>query len=985
MPNHANLLDLGAGAAGLKDDLDLIRGLIETADKWRDLARELGSGATGPDELFETIVDDLGSEEVKTAFSKVGLAGTHGRLTALVAKAKAIDDKIPAKYKLLLKPLTSFAAGPADSGKVGWNIVDANRKFSGPKSLSVELGAKVGIEFEAGDKPKINEVESAKPLLRVSAALGVTGKAGAKLPFKIGSAAVDGSGKADAELSFYFDAGDSAALYGLALAERLPKLPNPFDYGAVWNGFASTDLDALVFRVGGEIGLRVDVALATSVGLGPKAVAELGAKISAAAKLSDTFALTLRPRRGGTGTLEALDVALRREFSSTRSISVGLSAEVDLSKLAQEVHGVLKEAFDEGQTILKEITPFLSPGTLIRKEASDLLKEEVGRLIDDEDVRAAFLADTDLILGLGEGTGSALADWLEERIAGALDRAEGVLTDTGNAGRDRALAIIGDRIPAPLRDKALAELTKTLNKLIQDARGKLRKRVEDAIAIDERRKALEDALQKANSAVSRPLDSVDKALKPVRDLIDRYEKFFKEVLERTSDASKMKVALNVRLGGERIDEAKDLIVGRLTGPGEPSEEVFDDLVRGDLGRLMAAFERGGVPGFEIDPSSALERYAKRTRTTSFDFVVFGIGVSGDQIVSGDARVRVDGGGNVRVESSAEFNTNTNKPRESQQISFLESFVLVRKAGTGELIRVMDLGLNVTHTDKSLKVREIEGMVKSLGRAGLVPAGTDARAGATLAEWRAAEPGKDGVKADAAIKFRLTPAQIETLLRLNQRSGPDRGLTEAIRQEVYEKAWAGLLAAGEDLDKIEDELKDTFRPMLPKPLRDGPPPHLLRHIPAKWHQLHVLLEQRDRTRPQPTPTEEGDLRNPQRAKAVTRLRERIEHLFTLVDLMGKLYLAAPATPGGANPPGSWDRKTYAETQRKIASQTRQWLTVKTEFVFWIDDEVHPRTTALMHALGSLAGGPTATQPPPGTVAIALTRQTGGEPVTVALPA
>src|SRR5690348_14995281 len=100
MADYLTLLDEGADIAGLKDELDLIEALAETTKKWRDLARKI-DGASSLDAFLTSLASGIDSDEVKKAFTELGLADARDTISRLLGKLTGGSRKIPQKYKNL--------------------------------------------------------------------------------------------------------------------------------------------------------------------------------------------------------------------------------------------------------------------------------------------------------------------------------------------------------------------------------------------------------------------------------------------------------------------------------------------------------------------------------------------------------------------------------------------------------------------------------------------------------------------------------------------------------------------------------------------------------------------------------------------------------------------------------------------------------------------------------------------------------------------
>jgi hypothetical protein len=976
MGDYLKLLDKGADLLALGDDLKLFKGLVEVAGKWTELKVEI-QGLNDVIELLDKISGDVEDANVKQAFGDLGLSGVYDDLRRVLKKVKQIEGKIPDELRLLLEPMSTYnASGSTKDGKIVWTPVDRTEKFGEGGDFSFEVGGNAKLTLVAGDTVKLGDAE--KRLLKIDAALGVHAKGGGSAPFQQAKIKGEVSTSAAADLAYHFDTGADASLYGFEVAKRIPALPNPFDFQSVWQAFASDSLGLarISYNFDGTTSANVELAYANSLSFGQDLVADLSFTVSAELKLTAKYALTLsRAAAGG------IDAALTRQRMSDEAIGIGLKLDVDLSKLAKRVQGEVQKVVSKWDFMLKEIEPFLSPGTLLQGKLSELLGKEADKLIKDADLKAAILRDLRGVIGLDADKDSALLGWLSDELTGAIDAARDVLSDNSGAAADRVLAVLGDRLPAFAQADVTAKLKPAIEKLIDGLEKELKSVVDGLFATAKDK--LGRMLEKAHLNAAQAVANANNALAEMRKFVKRVDSAIHDIVDTLGDASKMRVTASIQ-AEERHERSEVFeIAGRLATDKETAAKAFHALTRGrpaDLRVLLGADDPGD--DFILDPKSKLRRYAKRTSKLSYEVVIFGLKASGETIATGDAAVELTADGGVHVDSKANLITRFRGDREDREVSFLETFNLLvaRVNGTDKDERAIDIGVSIIHHDQSLKRKELEGFVSSLTNAKLLDEEVVQRADAVFLRWSNGANDPDAwLKADIAAKLWLDGKALGTLLATDKR-GPGNRLKREQAVQIIKVALDAALETGatdrlgrERMSKALDFIRGMYRSGYPA---DAPDEDIL------WDMLtpsedpnaasrHELPENWPARLPVSGP---GHLHEDvirllgEGQDDPDKLRLQFHSLVRMIDLMGQIYLAQPQQLGEASPSG-WDQDEYEKRQFAVANNGRGWLRTGGKLLFWIDREVQPWTVALLWTLAQIGRGSR-----DGAMSLTLTRPT-----------
>lgn len=948
MPDYAKILEQAAGA-GVSDQLALLKTFAEIGKRWAELAGKLKVGTV--EETIKTILTDLGSQKVQQAFTDLGLTSEHATLKRLVGELGSAAGEVPPSVKQLLRPISDFneaSLGAANPGKIDWAL-DAKQDLKASDELSFSLSASGGVAIEAGDTWPYARDKAVDPLLRIGLNGKIGGSAGATVPYSLGTITGSAEASVAAQIDYYLDARQSRSLYVVEIGQSLARLPDPFDFEAVWQAFASSSLYGITFDFTGAAKAGLSVSLAHSAQIAGIA-AEIGATVAAQFSLDTKYSLSFRRGPAAAGGGSEIIATLSRAKVSAAEISAKLGVTLDLAKLAGRVHALLKSAIGEWDTALKEVKPFLSPGTWLQTQAADLIKKEAATLVADTALRDAIVRDLRGALGV-ETSESALVAWVGKEVSGALDRATGTLTAKVDDATASAVAALSQRLPALAQANLKPKLEAALKKLIGDARKEYEGAVTKAIGLAGG--DLQSALSKAGAKTTGAVKSLNDALAPLRDLITKYDKLFQKIVAEAGNAARRKITANLQLREARSDGENIEVLGTFRGTGGDAEAVFTALTRGRLDAIRSLFEPAQSSGdFVLDPSSKLTRIAKSSSEFGLELVLFNFGLSGKELLEAEASVGVDGEGNVYVDTSAKLTKTFEALSEGADLSFVDVFAIARVRALGGLpgsaTRKFGAGVTVTYRDNRLKRAEVEGFVHSLEAARLVEPGSKAAALAKFDSW-AGRGSEKPLAAHLTAKLWLTTEAAVRMMQLDGRTAA--GLTEKARTRIVDLAVDALRKSGDHhfTHRVMKGMEFAAKNYLPT---------------GQYTPTQVFMA------PQPrltVLTERGNQTERDDYGYFLEEQERLRALVNLFERMGAVYLAQPADPRRPEA-GGWTEKSYRNEQQTLAVQSRTWLTVKREFLFWLGSEVHGRTIALLRTMAALAGVENA---PP--LAVVITRK------------
>ena len=920
---------------GLEDDVALLDALAKLA-KDRDIA--------DAEALLDKAIAAIDDPATVNAFQAAGLADVRATLSGLFARIDGLKDEIPEKYRTLLRPLSAFAAGgEEDSGLVEWTLLDEKRDLDVTGEFKLGLGGSAKLAFEAGDKAKIAGKAVDKPLLRLSVDAGVNAKAAGSAPIQFVTVSGEAEGSLDVGFDCYFDAASSATPFGFAVAKRLPNLPNPFDFNGVWAAFRDPDLNlhALVYTFNGKAKVGVKAAV-TAPGSFDDIAVEVKASIAAEASLNRTFQLTLSA--AGDATNRQIAVLLTRGAETKKGITAGLSVGLDFAIPVARVHALVKKAVDEWDKVLAELTPYLSPGTLLQTKLNGLITKSAHKLIGDDSLRDAIANDLRTTIGIETSDDSQLVKWLSQKVESAVDSGAKDILERADLVRDEALGFLEGQLPslrgeagAALRDRISAEI----EPLVKQAQERLIKELNDRIGADG--KKLGEALGKAKVWSGARVNDLNEILKPLRELIEKYNKMLHEALDALGDAAKAKISADLQFEEQWLWGEEDQIAGAFLGDGAEAAKLFNQLTHGRLGDLVPLVH-GTLkppPQFDLDEdNSKVKVTAERKSSGKFTLVLFGIGSVTEWLVNGKATVLIDGAGNVHLDDEGRVKTRFKTKGEEREVSFVDAHTLrlVRVASQlEEELRSITVSVSIIDQDDKLALNELKAFIENIEKVGMVAEGTAVRAADQFSRWADTEK---TIPANLAAKVRLDTKQVENLIRYDP-STRNVKLDESAKLQIIDRALQALKMVEVDEIKLLREGLGWIKEDFPSVRGDTVGKLLLHLIEHDHNPSNNSLNVHYRSGSHIVPAE---------ISAVVSQRTRLNGLIDLIQSMGEIYVATPRTPSD---PSGWTEGQYRDAQHKAAGGAATWLR-SNGFLIWLSSEVHPVTAAFLKIVADLGG-------------------------------
>lgn len=535
-----------------------------------------------------------------------------------------------------------------------------------------------------------------------------------------------------------------AAMQGLALLGRHPALKVQSLLRLL--SAPNRRFEAVELQSRQEWRFRSRVRLAKQLGLGEGAGLDTGIDLDM--QLIEHGEFRLRMTAAG----DELEVAIRRLERRETKRGSAFTAEFDLTGLGQRLYPRLRHNLGRAGQALGRLLELLPETAVVRTT----LRGAVARALADFEYRNQLLAviGPDPTVDPGERMVGRMLELIERSPDLWMDKT----TATAEAIVERLLDELGDLTPevrAALKQALLLRVRGALGELDQ----RLRERVREAllgVSFEE----LDQALAALGERVGARLDRLDRRVNDVtrklRRHVSRYQGFVARLGQRLEQAADYRVRLRAHAEQQRLRSEQAEIRLRFDPNAPEADDLFRRLLLSDVAGVFRAALEGERDGpVRAIGKAALSRYARLTRSSAYEAVLFGFEIGGQSILDVETQMVEDAAGNLTIVPRMRYSELINSLSDRRRFHFVNVYQLAgaRRVGTASL------AFSVYREAAGLETGQITAFVDSAAQLGMISAADRA----ALPEVLERLPAEGLARARINLGLTLTESQLQKLL------------------------------------------------------------------------------------------------------------------------------------------------------------------------------------------------------------------------------
>jgi hypothetical protein len=932
MADLLRLRDLTGNALTLLEDSRLLADIGALGSIWptiaSDLARLAAQPALAPGQVLGWLFAHIDDAQVTSLFHAVNQDDLLARLRAGITRLQTLLPGLPQ----LLAPVS---ASPAP--KVQWQPGTLTTPLTPATDLSLTFALSGGLTCQAGAAWPYKGDGITDPLLMLEANGDIKADATFKLPFSYGSLGVTGGAEARPDIQYYFFESDSNQIFGAALAQAIGRLPDPFDPASVWRAFAHDGLAGMVLGFDGSTSLGVTLTLGKDFDVPLWLTGTLGATIAVDVSRRSLYQLSVHVATRPVSLLDTprIVMTLSRSDTAEQDWSAGIGLTIDLAPIAAQIHDLLQTQLTGVDAMIARIVPYLSPGTWLAAHAAPLLDSVIARLTTDPILQPALEHDAALLLGQTPTTDD-LKTLLLQRITAAIDS----VGATGSTAVTDIATSLTNALPALAATGATTRLSDDLTTLIgQYGHGldTLASTLLDAGGLS----AVEDSFAKIGTQLKNVANPV---LDGLHDIITRYDALAHKILDFTADQARARIAARISYDAKQTRQAQYELTGTFTSLSDAAGDLYRALSFGQLNAIRQALT-GKVSGFTLnEAASSITRIAGVSETLGYELLLFGLELTGSDVLSAQAQVSVTPAGTIQIAAQGSFARSMQIAGASRSLTFFTACDVLRSRSEIAAGRpTIRLGLTATHADSDLKLSDVTGFLDRLVDFGLISDQRRQSANGIMTGWTTTRGKNTPLAGRLTVAQNFNASDIAALLALGSAIGDPRMPSAAglsvFRQGAQALFYTQATSAGEWGRQVGDfDYRSAFKQTRAQYADNLDFAYRVTLNPALKQTLVGLSIGQGGPRGTMDPV-------------IGDFLQTVNPLLDMIDLLSRFNQLYQATPPAADPAGALN--FYKGIEKTIASDAAPWLSLNSKLVFGFNPHLHRRTVALFLLLASLA--------------------------------
>ncbi|UAB78910.1 hypothetical protein INR77_04205 [Erythrobacter sp. SCSIO 43205] len=812
-------------------DLTQLRDALEQFEamkaRWADIRDELEQlqQPMTYEEWARKVFEGVESSQVADVLGNVGLEDVHSKLSGWLGQ---VEQEERDTLYLLLRPINGEFPDGNDTLQLPLFALDESVSNGPDSPWSLSLKANSSLEVEAVSNWPYESEEIDQDLLTLRLSLDGSADAKAKLPAQFASISAGASTEQSFKLACYYDYSSFHLPFVAATAGALDDLINPFEFNSVWSHLSSANSRAFgaTFDYEGSVQIGIELAIAT-VFEDAALDAAPTLKLEASVKRPVSASLSLRRGRPIADGHSVL-FTLSRKKSTVRRFAATGGLTIDLSKSASKLHAVLTQRLDKWEKGFEEIKPYLSPGTFLRDQLSDEVKNVIGELVGDQSLAKALESDASIALGLKAGEKSEVSKWLGTLLTDKIDSFAGDYL----SGREEAVSnildqvlnelpvvsILGEDANAKLEDAVKGLLDKVLNKL----RGKVRSIYNDAKDDAQALVELGDELGRIGASTNDAVASLDNLTKGVSEVIESHFKRFRALVAKLEDATKTTLTAEIDIEDVLESGVNFEFAGEFTKRTAEAAALYHSLMAGGYQEVERQIFAGArVDGFSLDGArTKLGRFTRREREWGFKVSFAGVSIGGRETLKASVETVTFADGRLELDAQGLASRTLTKRGDKRSFNFLSDVSLLhaRKTAQRDAQRLFEemLSFQMIYDEDHLERDEVTAFLHDLSRTPFLP--TDDASIPTLLDPQAqvlalarvddwiANPG-GRAKLSGEMELRLMFGTDAIVKQLSQKQHEDVDLFDMMMRQFERN---GAFTASEWAEFLDDAGRDFNR-------------------------------------------------------------------------------------------------------------------------------------------------------------------------------
>ena len=595
-------------------------------------------------------------------------------------------------------------------------------------NVALSLGANASAAFKVhhilpGAVPADFGTMPEGDALQVFTATGSLGLTGSAAP-SIGSISFGASASATAELYFQYP---SQTPNVVALMASAKGFAPPWDLQAIATQLQPQRSDgSWVGLRGAQIKANGAFNLAGSASIGksftyqklskipdPSIQANLGATLGFSLRRQGTFKIVLQKDLAGR-----VNVAIRRFSEKSRSGSIDLGADIDVTGLDKAARKYADQFLFNPDGIIEEIEAWKAPGDRIAGKIGQLddeVSQQLGAILtgNQDTKRAAEYANQRVKKAIVREFNERINFWDDVDSAALARSATGSIS--GWLGLDERLAALLSKHLEPKlvewMDEFKTELQEKITQVVTEKAGNLGEDAKEAV--NKYLEPLEFIGEEIGDAIESVDELIEKARTKVLQWLRRYESIRKKIYDALETVAKLRVSLAFSAATSATLGKETLLSFDIVEITESTKRAYRGLLLGRADQAWDAFESARENGEIKNIDGVFKGWVNKESSLGLSLRIGDFAMSMKRVKAEDVNIEVAADGQIIVAGmSIRQDATSDFAYASRKASLVGAYELVEAAANPTAFPA-PLGFTLAYSDEHMRKRELRQLLRSL--------------------------------------------------------------------------------------------------------------------------------------------------------------------------------------------------------------------------------------------------------------------------------